>query len=67
MPILLGDLTDTEAREFLQQQDDIIQQVDTAGRDSEKIIKATKTMSPEHVDKVINLVGGRIQHLLVSK
>lgn len=60
LPVVIGDLSPVEAREFLLLKDPIIERFDPTKR-------ARDRMSEETIAKVINLVGGRLQHLLLCK
>lgn len=59
IPLFIGDLSDAEAAEFLLLPDPIIHAIHSHCSDV--------TMPADHVTKVVSLVGGRIQHLLLCK
>ncbi len=65
LPIIVGDLSQKEAKSFLCQKGPVIGNSDL-NKDYESR-NGSKGMSAEHVEKVLDLVGGRFQYLLLCK
>ena len=59
LPVIIGDLSPQEAREFLLLPDPIMARAHSP--------RSNETMSNELIDSIIKLVGGRLQHLLICK
>ena len=64
LPIMVGDLNMHEARSFLTQYDPVIQ---ISNKDRKTLPKNVREMPEEYVNKVLDLVGGRFQYLLLCK
>ena len=59
LPVIIGDLSPQEAREFLLLPDPIIARAHSP--------RSNETMSNELIDSIIKLLGGRLQHLFICK